>query len=167
MPKTLFLSQGTCAERWEWGCESDRFSTEATVGGLSGDAWPVSPWPVPRAAGTGSGEGSWEGHKPSSVCLYQTTIRYFIQMASEHRALWGSSEGSVTAPHFCILIMQLPLLVQRTLCGFMFVFILLFKARIQAEIVWPACWLADMISWCWPITDILVSAHMCCPIRRI
>ena len=28
------------------------------------------------------------GHKPSSVCLYQTTIRYFIQMASKHRPLW-------------------------------------------------------------------------------
>lgn len=63
----------------------DRFSTQATVGGLSGDAWPVSPWPVPRAEGQEVAGDPGEDYKPSSVSLYQTTIRYFIQMAGEHK----------------------------------------------------------------------------------
>lgn len=40
------------------------------MGGLSGDAWPVSPWPVPRAEGQEVAGGSWEGTSPPLfVCI--------------------------------------------------------------------------------------------------
>lgn len=34
-----------------------------------------------QGRGTGSGSGILGGHRPSSVCLCQTTMRHFIQMA--------------------------------------------------------------------------------------
>lgn len=69
------------------GVRAIAFPHEATVGGLSGDAWPVSPWLVPRAEGQEVAEGILGGYKPSSVRPHQTAIRCFIQMACEHRAL--------------------------------------------------------------------------------
>lgn len=96
-------------ERWECGFESDRFSTEPTVGGLNGDVWPVSPWPVPRAERQEVASRVLGGHKPSSVCLYQTAIRYLIQTDQQAQApLTGSSEGYVRALQRCIIIIQLP-----------------------------------------------------------
>lgn len=83
MPKTLFLPQETCTGRWERGCESGRFSTEATVGGLSGDAWPVSPWPVPRAEGQEVAMGSWEHTSPPlCVCFKLLSATSFKWTAS-------------------------------------------------------------------------------------
>ncbi len=39
------------------------------------------------------------GYKPFSVCLYQTTIRYFIQMASKRRPLWQRAWRDMSLLH--------------------------------------------------------------------
>lgn len=85
MPKMLFLSQEMCDG--SAGARLIAFSTEATVGGLSGDACGLChPGLFPERRDR-KWPGILGGYKPSSVSLYQTTIRYFIQMGSEHGPL--------------------------------------------------------------------------------
>lgn len=110
MQKMLFLSQEMCVERWERWSESDRFSTEATVGGLSGDACGLChPGPFPERRDR-KWPGILGGYKPSSVCLYQTAIRYFIQMRSKHSPLPQRAWRDVSE-RFCILIIIIQLIV--------------------------------------------------------
>ena len=82
----------------------DRFSTEATVGGLSGDAWPVSPWPVPRAEGQEVARDP--GRTQALLCL-SVSNHYQILHSNGQQAqapLTESLEGYVRALHFCILV---------------------------------------------------------------
>lgn len=110
MPKTLFLSQEMRTERWEWGCESDRFSTEATVGGLREDAWPVSPWLIPRAQGQEVANDP--GRIQTLLCL-SVSNHYQILHSDGQQAQTPLSEalkGYVRALQFFIFIIQVLLL---------------------------------------------------------
>lgn len=75
------------------------------MGGLSGDPWPVSRWPIPRAEGTGSGKGSWEHTShPLFVCIKPLSHTLFKWPAStgpsdsELRG-WICQSASVLRPH--------------------------------------------------------------------
>ena len=68
------------------GVRAIAFPTEATVGGLSGDAWPVSPWPVPRAQGQEVARGSWEDTSPPLFVSIKPPVRCFIQTPPPPRA---------------------------------------------------------------------------------
>lgn len=94
-----------CAERREWGCESDRFSTQATtVGGLRGRCVACVTLARSQSRGTGSGRGSWEDTSPPLfVCIKPLSDTSF-KWPAEHKPLWL---GGIC--HFCILIIQPPL----------------------------------------------------------
>lgn len=87
----------TCGERWESSSESDRVSTQATVGGLSGDVCGLCHpglFPVERR------DRKWSGilgaYKASSVC--QTTIRHQIQVRGDSEPSDGTgvkAEGRI------------------------------------------------------------------------
>lgn len=91
------------------------------MGGLSGDAWPVSPWPVPRAEGQEVARDP--GRIQALLCL-SVSNHYQILHSNGEQAqapLTESLEGYVRALHFCIVIIQPPLLgAVDWLCGFMF-----------------------------------------------
>lgn len=95
MPKTLFLSQEMHAERWEWGCEGRPLFHTGNSGRIEWRCVACVTLARSQSRGTGSGRGSWEDYKPSSVSLYQTTIRYFIQMAGEHKPAADRELGGI------------------------------------------------------------------------
>lgn len=78
------------------------------MGGLSGDEWPVSPWPVPRAEGQ---EVARDPVRIQELLCLSVSNHYQILHSNSEQAqapLTESLEGYVRALQFCFIIIQLP-----------------------------------------------------------